>query len=710
LTVRFVRQFFNPQDPYVQVTLLANEATARTLYMEAGGTDPVWDETHENHLTLEIPDDILNDGTLACKFEAWNENTALDDIIGTAELVLSAEDLQLSGGSGQSKEIPLDTGGALTIDIWCTKYDAPAKPAGAGEEVVEEEEEGIFSDVASAMRRVSETMSLGLDLDRAQQESTEAKVEEAAENTIEQTAQVEDTAAKEAEAKRLAEVQQASKEAAEAAAVEKAARESKATEEKQAEEQLAQQAEEQLAQQAAAAQAAQDAEAAKNEAEAEAKAAQAQVEENEAKARQEAEQQAQQAAQADAATKLQALQRGKARKESLMVKKEAATKLQSLYRGAAEDLRQVEREQEEQQVMGSLALRLQSLQRGKARKESLMVKKGAVAKLQSLYRGTSTRSDQAKVRDERARAAAAQAIRRGELEREAAATQAKDFAKAVQRRGIDVAVEAVEAQKQAKVQAAAVRKMEAMWAKESEVLAEQPQNDTPSPLHSDSPRDIKASVNPYVHGGSVVELEAPPSAAPLRKKSVNVLFQQKAAQDVASLEALKQQVAADVEADEEAEAVQAEAEAQEKTEAPWEAEMQVQQTRKKSAVQLFSFGREKHANARILAKKVWAEVGESATNTVAVMGANLRKFEQAEEAREEAQLAAAFAQVQGLPKEGNPLLEAALRKKSVSTLFVAKKAEGVEALEQLKVEVKEEAQTAQNNEVEMAAEEAKVRT
>jgi hypothetical protein len=41
-------------------------------------------------------------------------------------------------------------------------------------------------------------------------------------------------------------------------------------------------------------------------------------------------------------------------------------------------------------------------------------------------------------------------------------------------------------------------------------------------------------------------------------------------------------------------------------------------------------------------------------------------------------------------------------------LFVAKKAEGVQALEQLKVDLVQEAQTAQNDEIEMAAAEALV--
>jgi hypothetical protein len=325
-----------------------------------------------------------------------------------------------------------------------------------------------------------------------------------------------------------------------------------------------------------------------------------------------------------------------------------------------------------------------------------------------LYRGSSSRSEATRIREERTEKEAEQEVLRAELEKELAAAEAKGFVDAVQKRGMRVAVEAAKGQAKAKAQAAAVRKMEAMWAKESEALAEQPPNDAPSPLHSDSPRDVKITANPYVHGGEVVELSAPPSSAPLRKKSVNMLFHQKAAQEVASLEELKQQVAADVEADAEAEAEKAEAEKAEALKAPWEKEVKVQQLRKKSAVMLFSHGREVNANARILAKKVWADVGESATSTVAAMSANLRVFEQAEEAREEAQLAAAFATVQGIQQEGNPVLAAALRKKSVSTLFVAKKAEGVQALEQLKVDLVQEAQTAQNDEIEMAAAEALV--
>jgi hypothetical protein len=114
-----------------------------------------------------------------------------------------------------------------------------------------------------------------------------------------------------------------------------------------------------------------------------------------------------------AATRLQAIQRGKARKQSMMLKKGAAQKMQSLFRSTIDGSAEVPEDGDEcrdraiaaaeaaanhAEELGVkaaeaeakakiAATKLQAIQRGKTRKQSMMAKKGAALKLQAMVRG-----------------------------------------------------------------------------------------------------------------------------------------------------------------------------------------------------------------------------------------------------------------------------------------------------------------------------------
>jgi hypothetical protein len=60
---------FTKQDPYVLATMLPDKsATARTLEAYAGGTEPTWDEAHENSLVLQ-----WEETETELQLEIWNQ-------------------------------------------------------------------------------------------------------------------------------------------------------------------------------------------------------------------------------------------------------------------------------------------------------------------------------------------------------------------------------------------------------------------------------------------------------------------------------------------------------------------------------------------------------------------------------------------------------------------------------------------------------------
>ena len=70
-------QAFTNQDPYVKVTLLPKrEEVVKSQTCEGGGSEPQWDAM------LELKPD--KDCT-AMELELWNENVAIDELIGKAD-------------------------------------------------------------------------------------------------------------------------------------------------------------------------------------------------------------------------------------------------------------------------------------------------------------------------------------------------------------------------------------------------------------------------------------------------------------------------------------------------------------------------------------------------------------------------------------------------------------------------------------------------
>ena len=75
---------FTKQDPYVKAALLPEKTvTARTLEAYAGGTEPTWDEGHENRLVLTWEEEET-----MLEVEIWNQATMGDELIGTTEVDL----------------------------------------------------------------------------------------------------------------------------------------------------------------------------------------------------------------------------------------------------------------------------------------------------------------------------------------------------------------------------------------------------------------------------------------------------------------------------------------------------------------------------------------------------------------------------------------------------------------------------------------------
>jgi hypothetical protein len=149
------KQMFYAQDPYVVVQVQNCPPSKQTQYVTGGGTDPVWDGALDNHLTWVISDTLLQDGLLLCDFEVRNQNTAVDDLIGKAQISLSAEELDPAQATEKiTKEIALDTGGTLMAHIFVAEEERVQKSTAASTD-----EGGVLGTV---LRRVS-TAILGAD-------------------------------------------------------------------------------------------------------------------------------------------------------------------------------------------------------------------------------------------------------------------------------------------------------------------------------------------------------------------------------------------------------------------------------------------------------------------------------------------------------------------------------------------------------------------
>ena len=101
-------------EPVEQMT-----AFARTNFSFRGGSNPVWDRTHGNHMALELCPQAV-----AVSIAIWNANVMADDKIGEVILELEAGALKL----GRKRLLPVDTGGQLEATIYYVPPPEPESP------------------------------------------------------------------------------------------------------------------------------------------------------------------------------------------------------------------------------------------------------------------------------------------------------------------------------------------------------------------------------------------------------------------------------------------------------------------------------------------------------------------------------------------------------------------------------------------------------
>ena len=108
-------EFFGKQDPYVLCYLLPEQEGAerpRTKCVEDGDTDPIWAADHDNVLKLPIPQ---GDGPRRLAVEIWNENAALDDLIGKLDVAVPGPELMHK--PARSKFYSVDSGGDIGLSM-----------------------------------------------------------------------------------------------------------------------------------------------------------------------------------------------------------------------------------------------------------------------------------------------------------------------------------------------------------------------------------------------------------------------------------------------------------------------------------------------------------------------------------------------------------------------------------------------------------------
>ena len=71
-----------PQDPYVKVTMLPSQASAKTTHVSGGGVTPRW--THENVIHLPLRSDTV------MRIELWNRGFTSNVRIGGNDLDTTA--------------------------------------------------------------------------------------------------------------------------------------------------------------------------------------------------------------------------------------------------------------------------------------------------------------------------------------------------------------------------------------------------------------------------------------------------------------------------------------------------------------------------------------------------------------------------------------------------------------------------------------------
>ena len=92
------------QDPYVVVCDLPDKSSkVRTHTIKSGGTAPSWNVSLGNKLSLTLPEKAEG-----LEIQIWNENMMIDDLIGSAKILLS----EMSAGA-QKQWYVLDTGGKV---------------------------------------------------------------------------------------------------------------------------------------------------------------------------------------------------------------------------------------------------------------------------------------------------------------------------------------------------------------------------------------------------------------------------------------------------------------------------------------------------------------------------------------------------------------------------------------------------------------------
>ena len=101
-------------EPVEQMT-----AFARTNFNFRGGSNPVWDRTHGNHMALELCPQAV-----AVSIAIWNANVMADDKIGEVIVELEAGALKL----GRKRLLPVDTGGHLEATIYYVPPPEPETP------------------------------------------------------------------------------------------------------------------------------------------------------------------------------------------------------------------------------------------------------------------------------------------------------------------------------------------------------------------------------------------------------------------------------------------------------------------------------------------------------------------------------------------------------------------------------------------------------
>ena len=93
---------------------------ARTNFHFRGGSNPVWDRTHGNHMALELCEQAS-----AISISIWNANVMADDKIGEVLVKLEPVALKL----GRKRLLPVDTGGELEVTILVPSAPARSAPS-----------------------------------------------------------------------------------------------------------------------------------------------------------------------------------------------------------------------------------------------------------------------------------------------------------------------------------------------------------------------------------------------------------------------------------------------------------------------------------------------------------------------------------------------------------------------------------------------------